>query len=77
MKYTKWITDHQCKGKQRASNGQKRLCRSSCKRLLEILDDIVDMLGADGNTNGVFRGAGGNAFLVRELFVRRRPRVNR
>ena len=51
-----------------------RLSRSSCsKRLLEILNDIVDMLRADRNPNPIFRSTRRNTLFFRELFVSRRP----
>lgn len=41
-----------------------RLSRSSCsKRLLEILNDIVDMLRADRNPNPIFRSTRRNTLF--------------
>lgn len=49
---------------------------ASSKRLLEIGDDVVDMLSAHGDTDGVLRGAGSIALILRELLVGCGPRVD-
>ena len=41
------------------------------KRLLQITDDIVDMLGADAQTDGALADAHAGQFLVRQLRVGR------
>ena len=48
----------------------------SLERLVEIVDDIVDMLRTDGQANCRRRDAGSGKLLLVHLGMRRRSRVN-
>lgn len=49
---------------------------SGLEGLFEISDDVVDVFGADGDTDRVFGDARVELFLVGELFVRGGPWVD-
>jgi hypothetical protein len=45
--------------------------------LLEVVDDVVNVLVADGDTDEVFGDSAVPPFLLRELLVCRSPRMDR
>lgn len=45
--------------------------------LLKVVNDIVNVLCTDGDTNEIFRDTAADSLLFRKLFVRGRPGVNR
>lgn len=51
------------------------LCRLG-KCLLKVRDDVVDMLSSDRDANEIFGNAGRLLFIIRELLVGCRPRMN-
>ena len=46
------------------------------KRLLEVGNDIINVLGTDRDADEVLRNTTANLFLIRELLVGRGPRVD-
>lgn len=49
---------------------------ASRKALVEVVDDVVDVLQADRDSDHIFSHAGIDALLFRQLLVCRRPRVD-